>query len=287
MYAGLWNWAGTPGELINSAADFTKGTVRANHMLIPMQDRTMIMSPDDHGALLGSQTALYITEAAKAAYRDAELGRILGVETYMSQVTPYHTAGTRTNTTPLVDGASQNVTYDTAKDTYTQSLVIKGAGNAVTYKAGDVFTIANVFMVNPRTKDTTAVLQNFRVTTLATTTGGGAATLTIQPPIIISGPHHTVNAAPADGAAITNIGTASTAYAQNMIFHRNAMALAFVPMEIPAGAVNPTRKSSKNMSVRMIPVYDGVNDNNKWRLDILYARKVIDGRLGLRLSGTA
>jgi hypothetical protein len=37
----------------------------------------------------------------------------------------------------------------------------------------------------------------------------------------------------------------------------------------------------------MIPVYDGVNDNNKWRLDILYARKVIDGRLGLRLSGTA
>lgn len=287
MYAGLWNWAGTPGELINSAADFVKGTVRANHMLIPMAQRTMIMGPDDHGALLGSQTALFIAEAAKSAYRDAELGRLLGVETYMSQVTPTHTAGTRTNTTPLVDGASQSVSFDTAKDTYTSTLLLKGAGNAVTYKAGDVFTIANVFMVNARTKDSTAVLQNFRVTTLGTTTAGGAVTLTIQPPIIISGPHQTVNAAAADGAAITNIGTASTGYVQNMLFHKNAMALAFVPMVLPAGAVNPVRKSTKGMSVRFIPVYDGVNDNGKFRMDVLYGRKVIDGRLGLRLSGTA
>jgi hypothetical protein len=122
---------------------------------------------------------------------------------------------------------------------------------------------------------------------LGTTTAGGAVTLTIQPPIIISGPHQTVNAAAADGAAITNIGTASTGYVQNMLFHKNAMALAFVPMVLPAGAVNPVRKSTKGMSVRFIPVYDGVNDNGKFRMDVLYGRKVIDGRLGLRLSGTA
>lgn len=287
MYKGLWNWAGTPGQEINSASDFTKLTIRANHMLMPMEGRTAMLSVNDHGALLGSQSSLFIQQAASGAYRDAELGRLLGTETYMSQITPVHTAGTRTNTTPLVDGAGQTSLYSAVKDTMTQSLLLKGAGNAVTYKEGDVFTIANVFMVNARTKAATAVLQNFRVTTLATTGAGGDVTLTIQPPIIITGPHQNVNAAPADGAAIVNIGTASTAYDQNMIFHRDAMALAFVPMILPPGAVNPTRKSHKGMSVRLIPIYDGTNDNSSWRLDVLYARKVINGNLGLRGSGTA
>lgn len=285
MYKGLWNWAGTPGELINSAADFIQGTVRANQMLIPTANRTCLLSPEDHGALLGSQTSLFIAEAAKAAYRDAELGRLLGVETYMSQVTPSHTTGTRTNVTPLVDGNGQISLYSAVKDTMTQTLLIKGAGNAVTYLAGDVFTIANVYMVNARTKQKTPVLQNFRVTTSDVTSGGGALLLTIEPAIIVSGPHQNCDAAPVDGAAITNIGTAATVYAQNMVFHKNAMALTFVPMVLPQGATSPTRKSSKGISVRMIPIYEGINDISKWRLDVLYGRRVIDGRMGARLSG--
>jgi hypothetical protein len=42
----------------------------------------------------------------------------------------------------------------------------------------------------------------------------------------------------------------------------------------------------KGISVRVIPVYDGTNDNNAWRLDILYGVKVIDERLAVRVSGT-
>jgi hypothetical protein len=37
----------------------------------------------------------------------------------------------------------------------------------------------------------------------------------------------------------------------------------------------------------VIPVYDGVNDESAWRLDILYGKKVIDPRLAVRLSGTS
>jgi hypothetical protein len=44
----------------------------------------------------------------------------------------------------------------------------------------------------------------------------------------------------------------------------------------------PTRASG----VRVIPVYDGVNDISKWRLDVLYGRKLIDPRLATRFSGT-
>jgi hypothetical protein len=51
--------------------------------------------------------------------------------------------------------------------------------------------------------------------------------------------------------------------------------------------VDVSRQTYKGTSVRVIPVYDGVNDESAWRLDILYGTKVIDERLATRISGTA
>jgi hypothetical protein len=81
-------------------------------------------------------------------------------------------------------------------------------------------------------------------------------------------------------------GTASTAYRQNMIFNRNAFALVMVPLVVPPGAVDVSRQSYKGCQVRVIPVYDGVNDQSAWRLDVLYGVKTIDPRKAHRLSGT-
>jgi hypothetical protein len=47
------------------------------------------------------------------------------------------------------------------------------------------------------------------------------------------------------------------------------------------------RKSYKNISVRVIPYYDGINDISNYRLDVLYGVKMLDGRLATRLSGSA
>ena len=143
-------------------------------------------------------------------------------------------------------------------------------------------------MVNAKTKESTGILQQF-VITEDVAAAGGAATATISPPIIMSGPHQTVtnaagNTTMADNQVVTFIGTASTNYRQNMLFHKNAMSLAIVPMEMPLGAVNGSRRSYKDFSVRVIPVYDGTNDISKWRLDMLYGKKLVDPRLGVRLS---
>jgi hypothetical protein len=46
-------------------------------------------------------------------------------------------------------------------------------------------------------------------------------------------------------------------YLQNLVFHKNAFALAVVPMEKPAGAVDVARKSYKGLSVRVVP-YPGL-----------------------------
>ena len=288
MYRGAYNWVGTAGNTVDSYADFAKATQRLDEMAVPMDDRIGLLSPADHWGMLGSQTALYMQDVAKGAYRDGSLGRIAGVDMFMSQVVPTHTTGTRDATTPLVKGASQSVTYDTAKDTWTQSLSTDGHDASVTILAGDVFTIANVYSVNPKTKVSTGVLQQFVVTAdvTANATTTTDSPLVISPPIIISGPHQTVNAAPADDAVITFNGAASTAYRQNMVLHKNAMALAVVPMALPPGAVGGATKSYKGISVRVQPFYDGVNDLSKWRLDLLYGRKLIDPRTICRLSGT-
>lgn len=290
MYQGTYNWAGTPGELINSFADFYKGPERLNNMAVPIADRAAVLSPADHAALLGSQTSLFIQDAARSAYRDASLGMLGGVDTYMSQVVPTHTTGTRDDTTPTVNGTNQHVTYDTAKNTWSQSLICTAFDSSATLKAGDVINIADVYMVNPKTKARTSILQDFVVLSDKTASSGDV-TLTISPPIIKSGPHQTVAYANGvtdiDTKAITNKGAASTNYLQNMVFHKNAMALAVVPMEMPQGATGGARESYKGISVRVQPFYDGINDISKWRLDLLYGRKLIDPRLVTRLSGTS
>jgi hypothetical protein len=203
----------------------------------------------------------------------------------MNQMAPTHTVGPLGGT-PLINGASQNVTYDTAKNTWTQSLITDGwtAAAASRVKEGDVFTIANVYMVNPKTKASTGILQQFIVTADGSSDAGGNLTMTISPPMITSGPYQTVNAAAADNAALTFVGTASTAYTQNLVYHKNTLALAMVPLEMPAAAYGGHRETYKGLSVRVIPIYDGTNDISKWRLDLLYGRKVIDPRLATRLT---
>lgn len=295
MYKRLYHWVGTPGQTINSFADFAAGPQRLDTMAVPMESRYAALSPADHWGLLGSQTSLYMQDVAKGAYRDGSLGKIGGVETRMSQVVPTHTVGPLGGT-PLVNGATQNVSYDTAKNTWTQSLITDGwtAAAAARVKEGDVFTLyaagtsgAKVKMVNPKTKAVTDVDQQFVVCADGSSDGSGNLTLTISPPIITSGPHQTVNVAPADNAGLTFSGTASTGYVQNMMYHKNTMALAVVPMEMPAAAYGGHRESYKGLSVRVVPIYDGVNDISKWRLDLLYGRKVIDPRLGVRSSGAS
>ena len=295
MYKRIYNWVGTPGNTINSFSDFALAPQRLDTMAVPMVSRHSVLSPADHWGMLGSQTALFIQGAANDAYREGSLGKIGGVDTRMNQMVPTHTVGPLGGT-PLVNGATQNVSYDTAKNTWTQSLITDGwtAAAASRVKEGDVFTMyaagtsgARIKMVNPRTKQVTDVDQQFVITADGSSDASGNLTLTISPPIITSGPYQTVNVAPADNAGITVLGTATTGYVQNMAYHKNTMALAIVPMEMPAAAYGGHRESYKGISLRVIPIYDGTNDISKWRLDMLYGRKVIDPRLAVRQSGTA
>jgi hypothetical protein len=211
-----------------------------------------------------------------------------GSDVYMSQNVKTHIVGPLGGT-PLVNGGAQAVTYAASKQTYSQTLITDGwtAAAAARVKAGDVFTIANVYAVNPIDGDTLPFLRQFVVLADASSDASGNATISISPPIITSGPYKTVDAQPADNAPLTFVGTANTGYRQPMIFHKDAFHLAVVPMELPEGAAFKARINEDGISVRVVSGYDITGDVSTWRFDVLYGVTPVRPNLATRINGTA
>jgi len=285
LYAG--NWVGTPGTGITTIPGFFRGPQRLDENGVPADSRTAILNPSDYWGMAGNITGTYIDPTAKDALTKGKLPMLGNIDAYMSQNAPSFTTGARGGT-PVINGASQNVTYAASKSTWTQTLNVNGASNSITNwaNAGDVFTIAGVYDVNPTTRATLTRLKQFTITAAASSSGAGALALTITPPIIASGPQQNVSAAPANSAAVTMLGSASTVYPFSLAFHKNAFALAVRPLDIPMGAPPGSKRiTGDGISIRMIPIYDGTNDVSSIRFDVLYGVKALFPELATRMSG--
>jgi len=286
-YPRFNNWIGVTGSKIDSFADFTVMPERLDLQGVPDSDRKGILSVADTYALLNSQTGLFIQGVNKDAYREGKLGPIADVETYKSNLIPVHKNGSADNTTPLVKGAGQEKAYKDVKDAFWQELSTDGWDNSATITKGTVFTIADCYLVNPRTKQRTDVLMQFVVKedVQAASSSANETKIKIEPPIITSGPHQNCTfTSDMDDNAITIVGAANTEYRQNLAYHKNAILFCCVPLVKPPGAVEVSRQSMNGLSVRVIPVYDGINDGSAWRLDVLAGWTVGDPQLGVRCS---
>ena len=75
-----------------------------------------------------------------------------------------------------------------------------------------------------------------------------------------------------NGAAITFLGAASAAYDTNIMYHSDAFTLAMVPMFEPMDGTGAkaTTMSDDGFTVKVTQFYDGINDNNLMRLDVLF-----------------
>jgi hypothetical protein len=291
----FYNWVGTPGQLINSYADLAKGPQRLDEMAVETDNRVGILHPGDAWAMLGSLSGLTAqTKEATDALTRAKLPMLGNIDWYSTQNAASVTTGTRSGNT-TVDGASQNVTYASVKDgNWTQTLNVDDLGASKTVSAGEVFTIADVYAINPRSKVALSYLQQFTVISDATSDGGEAAALTISPPIITSGAFQTVSAAPADGAAIqwmgsdTEADTDSTTYNFGTIFRPEAIALVSAKLVMPyTGEASYSTDPDTGITVRYWRSSVSTNDTHMHRFDVLYGVKCVDPRRGTRISGTA
>lgn len=296
--AGFWNHVGTAGNTIDSWADFARAPQRMDEMAMPETGRKAVLTPNDGYSLAGSFNTVYVNNIAKSAIEEAELPKMAGVDNvYRSNNVTSITTGTRTNGAGLLtNGTTQTSSWTTVKSTYAQDLVCDGFGAGATVKAGEVFTLgtmaAGMVAVNPvpsvtGSKPAQTYLQQFVVNSDATADGSGNITLNISPPLITSGPYQTVSmtSANTDGLNLVFIGNASTTIPLNAAFHRNAIAFVNRPLVMPAGVTECARETYKGISMRFAPVWDGTNSVQRWRLDVIYGVKTIDGRLGVRISG--
>lgn len=287
QYTKFYWLDGTPGTVPATFASVADAGAIMTDANISQMGRVAIHTPAGGAKLAGTVASLYVNGANKTALEEATIGQFGGFMNYTSVFAPTHTVGTATGT-PKVNGASQNVTYDTAKNSWSQTLNTDGWTNSVTgiLNAGDVITIAGVYAVNPSTKASTGRLQTFTV--LADANSGastGPAALTISPPIITSGAYQTVTAAPADEADITvKTGTGGTGYRQSLLMDPAALMLVSRPLDIGSGmGVKTHTETGNRVSISVTEFVDGKTLAQTMRFDVLWGVDC-DPRLGMRLT---
>ena len=214
-------------------------------------------------------------------YRKGAMGTAAGFDFYMDQNVTTHTVGPLGGT-PTVNGADQ-----------TGSAIITQAWTSAAARRlnrGDVITFADVFHVNPQSRQSNAVLQQFVVTSNFDSDGSGDGTVNIDPPIITSGAFQTVSASPANAAAILTFGqalsTQDTVTPQGLAFHQDAFTLASADLPLPSGVDMAARVADKQLglSIRMVRAYDINQDQFPCRLDILYGWAALRPELACRVA---
>lgn len=265
-----------------------KGFLQAKQKLAengaPMGVYNAIVNPATEASMVNGLSGLFqSSEQIASQYEDGTMGYAAGSKFMMSQNVNSHTIG-QLGGTPLMNGATLSGATQIVTDGWTASA-------AVRLKEGDVITIADVYAVNPQTRQSTGSLQQFVVTEDASSDGSGNCTIKVYPAIISSGQYQTVNSLPADGAAILTFGHASS-YAsvvapQNLVFHKDAFVLGCADLYLPKGLDMAARASDpeSGLSIRLISDYDSVNDRLISRLDILYGWKAVYPELACRVVG--
>jgi hypothetical protein len=271
-YQSTSNAVGTPGTVPSALKTYNQAGAKLDDNGAPLDDqRHMVVNPTMQVEIVDALKALFQSSPQiKRQYEKGRMGMAAGFNWILDQNVRTHTVGPLGGT-PLVNGASQTGA----------SLVTDGwtASAANRLKKGDIFTIAAVYAVNPVSGDTLSHLQQFVVTADVASDGSGNATIPISPSITATGAYKTVSASPADNAAITVLGAASTNTPQGLAYHRDAFALAMAPLEMPQGVHMAARSQDKEtgMSIRCVGQYDITNDKFIYRCDILYgwaARRV-------------
>ena len=281
-YKGIYQSVGTPGTTPGTSAVLLAAHQKLNEQAAPMNLRYATVNPAANAGLVEGLKGLFNPQATiSKQFKSGMMGEgVLGYdEINMSQSILSHTTGSRSATaTLLVNGA---VTTQGAT-----TLAIDGDSGSATFAVGDVFTIAGVFSVNPQTRQSTGSLQQFTVTALATASSGAWSSVSVSPAMYTSASAlATINAFPADNAVVTVLGSASTGYAQNLVYQKDAITFATADLLLPQGVDMASRQVHNGISLRVVRQYDINNDRMPCRIDVLYGYSVIRPAGAARMWG--
>ena len=277
-FKNVYQSVGTPGTTPGTSLVLLQAQQKLNEAAAVMSPRYATVNPAANAALVEGMKGLFNpTSTISRQFKNGMMGEgILGLdEVNMSQSIKQFTTGSRT-------GAHSVTTTVSSQGATT--IAITGTGTQV-IKQGDVFTIANVYAVNPQTRESTGSLQQF-VATADATAVGGAYTVSVSPAIYTASQAlATVDSFPQASATVTFLGSASTQYPQNLVYHRDAISFATADLLMPQGVDMASRQVHNGISMRIVRQYDINNDRLPCRIDVLYGFSVIRPQMAVRLWG--
>lgn len=257
LYADIYQVVGTPGVVPTTLDAFADAAYALDAAKVPTAPRRAIWSAR---ALSKFRTIPDVVNAEKSgtttALRNGSIGTIFGIDNYMSQATPVHTAGslvTTTGVTLTVDGTANEGKSITIKSSAPISL--KGV------KPGELLKIGG----------------GYYTVTAAATGGSTSVQVDISPAYTGAAGETVTFAADAKGNAVAS-------YTNNLIFHPNAFAFVTRPLITPAGVESYTT-SYNGVSLRATRGYDMKTKKETLSLDVLYGYKTVYPELAVRYLG--
>lgn len=279
----VWQAAGTPGTPPTDLSSFLTAGAILDEAAVPRDGmRSAIVDPRTQVSLVNGLKGLFHSSTQiEQQYEEGTMGLAAGLKFSMDQNVQSQTFG-QLGGTPVVASAPSDGATSVSTSGWTASA-------AVRMKKGDVFTMAGVFKINPVSKTSTGQFQQFVLTSDASSDGSGNATLNFSPAIKVSGPTQNVTALPAVSAAITPLATSNAVSPMNMVFHRDAFGLVALdlpkPDGIPGSQVVRVRSKKLDIAIRMIQWYDGTQDTDLYRLDLLYGWAAYRPTFACRVQG--
>lgn len=247
-----------PAALPDSLADLAQVEKTLNDQLVPMRPRFKVASSEYKSVLMGVDSLVEADKRGDAgtALRDAEMGRIMSMQSFMAQNVPTATHTSGTLTTAVVNGAvaegSTTITVDGANEA------------AGTLKAGDIVTIGGY---------------GNAVIAADATLSSNAGSFTIVEPVRVGGID--------DNASVTLYdGGGNTRQNHGAVFHPDCIAWAMVPLALPSGARDASivTDPSTGIGLRVVFDYDMDLKSDVISIDTLYGGVVADGRLGAQIA---
>lgn len=253
------NLVGTAGSIPTTMKTYAQARARMEGFLAPPSDRTCLYSSDANVELVDASKALFNAKAQiERGFLRGSIGEAQNAMFFEHQSVASITNGNKVAAV-TVSGAGQTGS----------NLLVGGVAASDTFKKGQVFTIAGVLAIHPLTGTPYSYLQQFVVTS-DVTSAGTTVSVPIFPALNTTAPNRTVSALPANAAALTFVGAASTAYRQNLMFQKDAFTTAFAPLPVLASCEGYTATLPNGLSVRVMTFGDGNNDYERTRIDVLY-----------------
>jgi hypothetical protein len=277
-YKTIGNTVGTPGTTPSTSLVLLQAQQKLNENAAVMSPRYATVNPAANAGLVEGMKGLFNpTDTISKQFKNGMMGTgVLGFdEINMSQSIKQFTTGSRVAT-----GNSVTTTV-TSQGASSIALTI---GSGLTVKAGDVFTVADCFAVNPQTRESTGSL--FQFVALADATASGTAiVVSVAPIYTAANALATVDSFPVSGKAVVFVGAASSQYAQNLVYHKDAITFATADLLLPQGVDMAARAVHNGISLRVVRQYDINNDRMPCRIDVLYGFNTIRPQMGCRIWG--